>query len=104
MAGTIAAKRPRVRGLEQRFESRLLPMFVRRTEQVAELLLAVTLIEAGTEYLDERPVRACAAALPAAAPNHAHPARGREFPDRSNQVMALAVSVGGRVRPDFRRV
>jgi len=38
MAGTIEVKRPRVRGLEQRFESRLLPLFVRRTEQVAELL------------------------------------------------------------------
>jgi putative transposase len=38
MAGTIAVKRPRVRGLEQRFESRWLPLFVRRTEQVAELL------------------------------------------------------------------
>jgi len=38
MAGTIEVKRPRVRGLEQRFESRLLPLFVRRTEAVSELL------------------------------------------------------------------
>jgi len=38
MAGTIEVKRPRVRGLEQRFEGRLLPLFVRRTEEVAELL------------------------------------------------------------------
>ncbi|MGA7632189.1 MAG: transposase [Terriglobales bacterium] len=38
MAGTIEVKRPRVRGLEQRFESRLLPLFVRRTETVGELL------------------------------------------------------------------
>jgi putative transposase len=38
MAGTIELRRPRVRGLEQRFESRLLPLFVRRTEQVAALL------------------------------------------------------------------
>jgi putative transposase len=38
VAGTIEVKRPRVRGLEQRLESRLLPLFVRRTEQVAELL------------------------------------------------------------------
>ena len=38
MAGTIELRRPRVRGLEQRFESRLLPLFVRRTEQVGELL------------------------------------------------------------------
>src|SRR5438876_7172268 len=34
MAGTIEVKRPR----EQRFESRLLPLFVRRTEAVSELL------------------------------------------------------------------
>jgi hypothetical protein len=38
MAGTIEVKRPRVRGLEQRFESRLLSLFVRRTEAVSELL------------------------------------------------------------------
>lgn len=31
MAGTIALRRPRVRGLEQRFESRILPLFVWRT-------------------------------------------------------------------------
>src|SRR5215472_13934585 len=38
MAGTIEVKRPRVRGLEERFESRLLPLFVRRTKEVSELL------------------------------------------------------------------
>src|SRR5260370_42600141 len=38
MTGTIELKRPRVRGLEQRFESRLLPLFARRTEAVSELL------------------------------------------------------------------
>ena len=37
MAGTIELRRPRLRGLEQRFESRILPLFVRRTEQVSEL-------------------------------------------------------------------
>jgi transposase-like protein len=36
--GTIELRRPRVRGLEARFESRVLPLFARRTEQVAELL------------------------------------------------------------------
>src|SRR5262245_6453328 len=36
--GTIVVRRPRVRGLEEQFESRLLPLFVRRTEQVADLL------------------------------------------------------------------
>ena len=38
MAGTIEVRRPWVRDLEQRFESRLLPLSVRRTEQVGELL------------------------------------------------------------------
>jgi transposase-like protein len=36
--GTIMLRRPRVRGLEQRFESRLLPAFKRRTEEVGRLL------------------------------------------------------------------
>jgi len=34
----IELKRPRLRGLEQRFESRILLLFVRRTEQVSGLL------------------------------------------------------------------
>ena len=38
MAGTITVRRPRVRGLEERFESRVVPLFVRRTEQVGRLL------------------------------------------------------------------
>ena len=38
MAGTIVVKRPRLRGLEERFESRILPLFKRRTEEVGELL------------------------------------------------------------------
>jgi hypothetical protein len=32
LAGTIEVRRPWVRDLEQRFESRLLPLSVRRTE------------------------------------------------------------------------
>lgn len=36
--GTITVRRPRVRGLEERFESRVLPLFKRRTEEVGELL------------------------------------------------------------------
>lgn len=36
--GTITVRRPRVRGLEERFESRLVPFFVRRTKEVGELL------------------------------------------------------------------
>ena len=37
-SGTITLRRPRVRGLEERFESRVLPLFARRTRQVDELL------------------------------------------------------------------
>jgi transposase-like protein len=37
-AGTITVQRPRVRGLAERFESRLLPLFKRRTERVGERL------------------------------------------------------------------
>jgi len=36
--GTITLRRPRVRGLAERFESRLLPAFKRRTEEVGRLL------------------------------------------------------------------
>jgi transposase-like protein len=36
--GTIVVRRPRVRDLEERFESRVLPLFKRRTEEVNELL------------------------------------------------------------------
>jgi len=36
--GTLTLRRPRVRGLEERFESRILPLFARRTREVSELL------------------------------------------------------------------
>ena len=36
--GTITVQRPRVRGVEERFESRVLPLFERRTKEVGELL------------------------------------------------------------------
>ena len=36
--GTIKIKRPRVRGLQERFESRILPLFARRTKEVGALL------------------------------------------------------------------
>ena len=38
MNGTIAVRRPRVRGLEERFESAILPFFKRRTREVSALL------------------------------------------------------------------
>ena len=37
-AGTVTVRRPRVRGLEQRFESAWLPLFARRTPQVSDVL------------------------------------------------------------------
>ena len=38
MNGTITVRRPRVRDLEDRFVSRLLPLFQRRTQEVSALL------------------------------------------------------------------
>jgi putative transposase len=38
MSGTITVRRPRVRGLGERFVSRVLPLFQRRTRQVGEVL------------------------------------------------------------------
>ena len=37
-SGTVTVERPRVRDLEERFVSRLLPLFKRRTEEVGALL------------------------------------------------------------------
>ena len=37
-AGTVTVRRPRVRGLEQRFESAWLPLFARRTPEVSDVL------------------------------------------------------------------
>lgn len=37
-SGTITVRRPRVRGLRDRFESRVLPLFKRRTQEVGDLL------------------------------------------------------------------
>ena len=36
--GTVKLRRPRVRGLEERFESRVLPLFARRTKGVSKLI------------------------------------------------------------------
>lgn len=36
--GTLTLRRPRVRGLGERFKSRILPLFARRTREVSELL------------------------------------------------------------------
>ena len=37
-SGTVTVRRPRIRGLEERFESRVLPLFARRTKEVGELI------------------------------------------------------------------
>ena len=37
-SGTITVRRPRVRGLEEHFESRVLPLFARRTKELSALL------------------------------------------------------------------
>lgn len=37
-SGTIELRRPRVRGLDERFESKILPLFEKRTKEVNELL------------------------------------------------------------------
>ncbi|MBM3271223.1 MAG: transposase, partial [Candidatus Sericytochromatia bacterium] len=37
-AGTITVRRPRVRGIEERFESRILPLFKKRTKKVGDLI------------------------------------------------------------------
>ncbi len=36
--GTVTVRRPRVRGLERQFESQILPLFVRRTQEVSDLI------------------------------------------------------------------
>ena len=36
--GTVTVRRPRVRGLEERFESRILPLFKRRSKEVGDFL------------------------------------------------------------------
>ncbi len=38
MAGTVTLTRPRVRGLEERFKSKVLPLFKRRSKEIGEML------------------------------------------------------------------
>ena len=48
-SGTITVRRPRVRGLEERFESRVLPLFARRTAFLPERRV---MMQAWADYLD----------------------------------------------------
>ena len=41
--GTLTVRRPRLRDLEQRSESRILPLFARRTREIRQLLPALHL-------------------------------------------------------------
>ena len=42
-SGTIEVKRPRVRGLDERFESAILPLFARRTQEVGSAVAGAVL-------------------------------------------------------------
>ncbi len=46
-SGTITVRRPRVRNLKERFESRVLPLFAKRTRQVLDLIPEVYLHGSG---------------------------------------------------------
>ena len=46
-SGTITLRRPRVRGVEERFESRVLPLFARRTKELGALLPAAVSARTG---------------------------------------------------------
>jgi putative transposase len=65
MTGTITIRRPRVRGLEPRFESRLLPLIKRRTEAVGRLLPELYLHRAGPGRLRLGPAGAAGGGGPA---------------------------------------
>ena len=67
MSGTVRRRRPRGRGLEARFESRRLPLFKRRTREVAELLpqLYVQGLAEGAVELARRGLRGAGAPLAA---------------------------------------
>jgi hypothetical protein len=46
-SGTITLKRPSVRGLAERFASRVLPLFTRRTKELGALLPCGVFLETG---------------------------------------------------------
>ena len=51
--GTIALRRPRVRGLEECFESRVLPLFARRAKGVSKLIPRLAPHQCKNRRLDE---------------------------------------------------
>ena len=70
--GTITLRRPRVRGLTERFESQLLPLFKRRTEAVGQLLPQLYLHGLGWATSTWR----CAGCSATAPPSRRPPSRG----------------------------
>src|SRR5262245_5276243 len=68
-SGTITLQRPRVRGLSARFESRLLPAFKRRTEEVGRLLPELYLHGLAQGRLRSRLARAAGRGRPLSAPS-----------------------------------
>ena len=66
--GTITVRRPRVRGLEERFESRVLPLFLRKTREVGTPLPELYLhgLTEGDFELAARAFRPCTQARRAA--------------------------------------
>lgn len=55
MSGTLTVRRPRVRDLAERFESKILPLFKRRTQAVGDLLPALYLHGLSTDDFDLAP-------------------------------------------------
>ena len=43
-SGTITLRRPRVRGVEERFESRVLPLFARRTKELGATAVSASMV------------------------------------------------------------
>src|SRR5258708_33226088 len=76
MAGTITVRRPRVRGLGARFESRLLPLFKRRTEAVGRLLPGLYLHGLAPGEFDLALRGLLGAGAPASVPSSCRPEAG----------------------------
>lgn len=73
--GTITLRRPRVRGCQDKFESKVLPLFQRRTEEVGHLLPELYFHEQAKHYFE----LALRGLLGAGAPAAYQPARQSGF-------------------------
>jgi len=66
-SGTVTIRRPRVRGLQERFESRVLPLFPRRTKAALDLLRKIVYAETveqaePSDWVKSRPERSASTA------------------------------------------